>query len=158
MRVRTPRPVSRLNPLTSRRTPAPAKAVPPPGGAPPPSATCPDAPRARTSFVVDNAVYYGGRRIASPPSLADTYALLDRHVGMAWIGLLRPTEAQFATVAQEFGLHELAAEDAVQAHQRPKLERYGDTLFVVLRPARTTTSWRRSCSARCMPSWDRTSW
>jgi magnesium transporter len=39
-------------------------------------------------------------------------------------------------VAEEFGLHELAVEDAIVAHQRPKLERYGDTLFVVLRPAR----------------------
>ena len=39
-------------------------------------------------------------------------------------------------MAQEFGLHELAVEDAIEAHQRPKLERYGDTLFVVLRPAR----------------------
>ena len=88
------------------------------------------------SFVIDNAVYYGGKRIASPPTLADTYALLDRQVGRAWIGLLRPTEEQFGAVAEEFGLHELAAEDAVQAHQRPKLERYEDTLFVVLRPAR----------------------
>ena len=60
---------------------------------------------------------------------------------MAWIGLLRPTEEQFATVAAEFNLHELAAEDAVQAHQRPKLERYGDTLFVVLRPARYDDAW-----------------
>ena len=93
-------------------------------------------PDAARSHVIDNAVYYGGKRIASPPTLADTYALLDRQVGMAWIGLLRPTEEQFAELAAEFGLHELAAEDAVQAHQRPKLERYGDTLFVVLRPAR----------------------
>ena len=54
---------------------------------------------------------------------------------MAWIGLLRPTEAQLLPVAEEFGLHELAVEDAIVAHQRPKLERYGDTLFVVLRAA-----------------------
>ena len=39
-------------------------------------------------------------------------------------------------MAAEFGLHELAVEDAITAHQRPKLERYGDTLFMVLRPAR----------------------
>ena len=43
---------------------------------------------------------------------------------------------EFDAVAREFGLHELAVEDAVNAHQRPKLERYGDTLFFVLRPAR----------------------
>ena len=56
--------------------------------------------------------------------------------GVAWIGLYKPTQEEFASVAEEFGLHELAVEDAVQAHQRPKLERYGQTLFVVLRPAR----------------------
>ena len=55
---------------------------------------------------------------------------------MAWIGLYRPAEAQLLAVAEEFGLHELAVEDAIVAHQRPKLERYGDTLFVVLRAAR----------------------
>jgi len=55
---------------------------------------------------------------------------------MAWVGLYRPTEDEFAQVAREFQLHELAVEDAVHAHQRAKLERYGDTLFCVLRPAR----------------------
>ena len=55
---------------------------------------------------------------------------------MAWVGLYRPTEDEFAQVAREFRLHELAVEDAVHAHQRAKLERYGDTLFCVLRPAR----------------------
>jgi len=55
---------------------------------------------------------------------------------LAWIGLYRPDEQEIASVAAEFGLHELAVEDAVHAHQRPKLERYGNTLFVVLRPAR----------------------
>jgi magnesium transporter len=55
---------------------------------------------------------------------------------MAWIGLYRPDESQLLAVAEEFGLHELVVEDAIVAHQRPKLERYGDTLFVVLRAAR----------------------
>jgi magnesium transporter len=55
---------------------------------------------------------------------------------MAWIGLYRPSEAQVLAAADEFGLHELAVEDAIVAHQRPKLDRYGDTLFVVLRAAR----------------------
>jgi magnesium transporter len=55
---------------------------------------------------------------------------------MAWIGLYRPDEAELASLAEEFNLHELAVEDAITAHQRPKLERYGDTLFVVLRAAR----------------------
>src|SRR5215211_4739060 len=54
----------------------------------------------------------------------------------AWIGLHEPTEEEFDSVRREFDLHELAVEDAIKAHQRPKLEVYGDTLFVVLRPAR----------------------
>ena len=54
---------------------------------------------------------------------------------MAWIGLYRPSAAQFMPVAEAFELHEVAVEDAIVAHQRPKLERYGDTLFVVLRAA-----------------------
>jgi magnesium transporter len=53
-----------------------------------------------------------------------------------WIGLSWPAEKEFQAVAEEFGLHELAVEDAVVAHQRPKIERYGDTLFVVLKAAR----------------------
>jgi magnesium transporter len=91
--------------------------------------------------VVDNAVYNDGRRCVAPESLETTYALLREHCAsgspcLAWIGLYRPDEQEIASVAAEFGLHELAVEDAVHAHQRPKLERYGDTLFVVLRPAR----------------------
>lgn len=57
-------------------------------------------------------------------------------VTMAWVGLYRPDAAEFAKVALAFALHELAVEDAVHAHQRPKLERYGDMIFLVLRPAR----------------------
>src|SRR6185312_5898232 len=53
-----------------------------------------------------------------------------------WIGMLRPDEKEITAVAEEFGLHGLAVEDTINAHQRPKLERYGDVLFVVLRPAR----------------------
>jgi magnesium transporter len=87
--------------------------------------------------VIDNAIYLRGRRIDSPPTLADTFERLrDKDGAMAWIGLYRPAEAQLVAVAEEFGLHELSVEDAIVAHQRPKLERYGDTLFVVLRAAR----------------------
>ena len=84
--------------------------------------------------VIDNAVYVDGKRI-EPESLEQTYELLREHKGMGWIGLVRPDEAELASVAEEFELHELAVEDALHAHQRPKLERYGETLFVVLRPA-----------------------
>jgi magnesium transporter len=87
-------------------------------------------------MIVDNAIYVDGRRAVEPRSLRETYEALREEHGVAWIGLYRPTEEEFASVAGEFGLHELAVEDALEAHQRPKIERYGDTLFVVLRPAR----------------------
>ncbi|MFD9008147.1 magnesium and cobalt transport protein CorA [Streptomyces sp. NPDC059552] len=75
--------------------------------------------------------------MASPATLADTFRRLrEEPDGMAWIGLHRPTEPELHSLAAEFNLHELAVEDALEAHQRPKLERYGDTLFVVLRAAR----------------------
>jgi magnesium transporter len=86
--------------------------------------------------IVDNAIYVDGRRTAEPPSLEETYEAVRRREGLAWIGLYAPTEEEFFSVAEEFGLHHLAMEDAVEAHQRPKLERYDGTLFVVLRPAR----------------------
>jgi magnesium transporter len=86
--------------------------------------------------IVDNAIYVDGRRVAEPSSLQETYEACREQRGLAWIGLYEPTEEEFSSVAQEFGLHLLAVEDAVEAHQRPKLERYDGTLFVVLRPAR----------------------
>jgi len=87
--------------------------------------------------LVDSAVYCGGKRASSPKTLPDTFRELRQHAdGMAWIGLYRPNETELTTLAREFDLHELAVEDAIHAHQRPKLERYGETLFVVLRAAR----------------------
>jgi magnesium transporter len=86
--------------------------------------------------VVDAALYLNGERVESPATVRDTLnGLRDRPGTMAWIGLYRPTEAQFLPIAEEFGLHEVAVEDAIVAHQRPKIERYDDTLFVVLRAA-----------------------
>ena len=86
--------------------------------------------------VVDNAIYQGGRRVATPASLEETFESREAHGGFAWIGLYRPTDGELDALANEFGLHQLAIEDAKKGHQRAKLERYGDTLFVVLRPAR----------------------
>jgi magnesium transporter len=93
---------------------------------------------ATTGGVVDCAIYGDdGHRAASPRSLGETFRLLRAEEGgMAWIGLYRPDQRQLDELAQEFDLHELAVEDAVHAHQRPKFERYGDTAFVVLRAAR----------------------
>lgn len=69
------------------------------------------------------------------PCLTPHEAMLEvrKGGGFAWIGLHEPTEAEFAGIAEEFGLHPLAVEDAVHAHQRPKLERYDDTLFAVFK-------------------------
>ncbi|MFJ2237656.1 magnesium and cobalt transport protein CorA [Streptomyces sp. NPDC087859] len=87
--------------------------------------------------IVQAALYRDGLRVSSPATLADTFReLREQPSGMAWIGLARPTEAELLSLAAEFDLHPLAVEDAMEAHQRPKLERYGATLFVVLRAAR----------------------
>ena len=89
------------------------------------------------SSMINNAIYCDGARVLSPTTLGDTYRALDDYAdAMAWIGLYRPQASELASLAEEFGLHELAVEDAILAHQRPKLERYGKTLFVVLRAAR----------------------
>ncbi|WP_408014511.1 magnesium and cobalt transport protein CorA [Rhodococcus spongiicola] len=88
------------------------------------------------SSVVNSAIYRDGRRIASPSTPAEALASLPDASSMAWIGLYRPNDAQLHAAASQFDLHELAVEDAIHRHQRPKLERYGDTLFVVLRSAR----------------------
>lgn len=118
-----------------RRTPAPP---PTPAPEPPPSTT--DAPPSEPSdagSVVQAALYRDGVRVSAPDTLADTFReLREQPSGMAWIGLARPTEAELLSLAAEFDLHPLAVEDALEAHQRPKLERYGDTLFVVLSAAR----------------------
>jgi magnesium transporter len=75
-------------------------------------------------------------RISSPVTLAATFATLaERPKAIAWIGLYRPSAEELSELADQFGLHELAIEDAVHAHQRPKIERYGETLFMVLRAA-----------------------
>jgi magnesium transporter len=86
--------------------------------------------------IVDRAIYVDGRRTSEPTDLRAMDQECREGGGIAWIGLYRPDEQEFGEVAHEFGLHELAVEDAVHAHQRPKLERYGETLFCVLRPAR----------------------
>ncbi len=83
------------------------------------------------------ALYRDGVRVSAPETLADTFReLREQPSGMAWIGLARPTEGELLSLAAEFDLHPLAVEDAMEAHQRPKLERYGETLFVVLSAAR----------------------
>jgi len=86
--------------------------------------------------LIDNGVYVNGRRTENLDTLEATYHATRTRSGMAWIGLYRPSPEDLHSVAAEFGLHPLAVEDALKGHQRAKLERYGETLFVVLRPAR----------------------
>ncbi|MFG2643937.1 magnesium/cobalt transporter CorA [Streptomyces sp. NPDC048370] len=85
--------------------------------------------------IVDSAIYRDGRRTEGPADLSDALAEA-RTSGNAflWVGLHEPTEAEFDHVSDEFALHPLAVEDALKAHQRPKLEIYDDSLFVVLKP------------------------
>ncbi|MFF7439288.1 CorA family divalent cation transporter [Streptomyces sp. NPDC008122] len=85
--------------------------------------------------IVDSAIYRDGRRTDGPADLSDALAEA-RATGDAflWVGLHEPSEAEFDHVASEFALHPLAVEDALKAHQRPKLEVYNDSLFVVLKP------------------------
>ncbi|MCX4884499.1 MULTISPECIES: magnesium and cobalt transport protein CorA [unclassified Streptomyces] len=109
----------------------------PPAPETPPSAGPVPAEPPDVASVVQAALYRDGVRVSAPDTLAETFReLRDQPSGMAWIGLARPTESELLSLAAEFDLHPLAVEDAMEAHQRPKLERYGDTLFVVLRAAR----------------------
>jgi magnesium transporter len=85
--------------------------------------------------IVDYAVYEGGHRLPGPIPLDELYDRSRAGHGFAWIGLHEPTAAEFDSVAREFDLHKLAVEDAIKAHQRPKLERYGDSLLFVLKTA-----------------------
>ncbi len=82
--------------------------------------------------VVNCAAYAGGRRIADVEIKAIN-TVLKQEDRFIWIGLHEPSEDLLKQVQHEFGLHDLAIEDAHSAHQRPKLERYDDSLFVVLR-------------------------
>ena len=90
-----------------------------------------------SAYVVDCAVYVDGARL--PGRWTHDRALAEvreRGEGFVWIGLHEPDHEQITGIADVFGLHELAVEDAVHAHQRPKLERYDDTLFMVLKTVR----------------------
>ncbi|GIU88630.1 MAG: magnesium transporter CorA [Acidimicrobiia bacterium] len=97
---------------------------------------CPRRVRDDRAVIVDCALYREGRRHEGDLTPAEAARGCDAPGAFVWLGLYEPTAEEIATVAGEFGLHELAVEDAVKAHQRPKLEVYGDSLFVVLKTAR----------------------
>src|SRR5262249_26078030 len=95
------------------------------------------APKA-TEVLVDCGVYVDGNRLPGKYSHADAVAKVREleqfgQEAFVWIGLHEPDEVQMQEVANVFGLHPLAVEDAVHAHQRPKLERYDETLVLVLK-------------------------
>ncbi|MCP9993279.1 magnesium/cobalt transporter CorA [Streptomyces albogriseolus] len=85
-------------------------------------------------MIVDCGVYREGHRSEGPKDFSDALDEARSAGGFVWIGLHEPTAEEFDLVAREFALHPLAVEDALKAHQRPKLEVYDDSVFVVLKP------------------------
>ena len=84
--------------------------------------------------LIASSVYSAGKRVADIAiEEASSWAAKEGHV--VWIGLLEPSRELLLRVQREFHLHDLAIEDAEHAHQRPKLEQYGDALFIVARTA-----------------------
>jgi magnesium transporter len=122
-----------LTALSLGRRPRPELTLAPPPPAPAPVPT----ERDRHSLIVDNAVYSSGRRVATPTTVAESHEwLAEDPERLVWLGLYRPEPGELGELAEQYDLPELAVEDAIKAHQRPKFERYGDTLFVVLKAAR----------------------
>jgi magnesium transporter len=126
---------------TSSATPSgPARAL---GDRPPPSlrprpAGAPRQVQSRpvgVHAVVDCAVYVEGRRQA-PVEAHEALRIAKEQGGFVWLGLYEPSEDELGSIAENYALHPLAVEDAVYAHQRPKLEHYDDALFMVLKTAR----------------------
>jgi magnesium transporter len=87
-------------------------------------------------MIVDCAIYERGGRLPGQVSLPEAARACRGSESFVWLGLYEPTEEEFDAVGLHFRLHELAVEDAIKAHQRPKLEVYGESLFVVLKTAR----------------------
>jgi len=94
----------------------------------------PEAARPPSTTVIDCAAYCGGIRVADV-GLEQIRGALERKDQFVWLGLYEPEKDILRAVQQQFGLHDLAVEDAYNAHQRPKLELYEDSVFVVLRTA-----------------------
>jgi magnesium transporter len=87
-------------------------------------------------MIVDCAVYEDGRRRDGAVPVHQAMEACRQPGAFTWIGLYEPTEEEFDSIRREFELHELAVEDAIHAHQRPKLEVYADMVFIVLKTAR----------------------
>jgi magnesium transporter len=87
-------------------------------------------------MIVDCAVYKDGRRHEGELTLEKAREAASAPDTFVWISLHEPGPQELEAVAAEFDLHPLAVEDAIVAHQRPKIETYRDIMFVVLKPAR----------------------
>jgi magnesium transporter len=85
-----------------------------------------------TAYVAEGAPRY----IESLASISDL--LRDEPQAFVWLDVVEPDETDFALIKEEFGLHPLAIEDAIKAHQRPKIEAYGEVWFVVVHAASRT--------------------
>ena len=86
--------------------------------------------------IVDCALYERGVRRPGRLAISDVPSSLAHKDAFVWLGLYEPTPAEFDEVRAQFGLHELAVEDALKAHQRPKLELYDESVFMVVKTAR----------------------
>ncbi|HXS47321.1 MAG TPA: magnesium/cobalt transporter CorA [Solirubrobacterales bacterium] len=91
-------------------------------------------------MIVNCAVYEKGRRRGGDLALDEAGKAAQGADAFVWLGVLEPSAQEFETIASEFDLHELAVEDAIKAHQRPKVELYGETLLVVVKTARYVDS------------------
>ncbi|SFN06612.1 magnesium transporter [Izhakiella capsodis] len=90
-------------------------------------------------MIVNSMAYRQGRE-PEVVAVEDISEFIKQPDTFIWLGLLEPDLAFMNTIKQEFNLHELAIEDALTAHQRPKIERYRDSLFIVLKTARRDES------------------
>ena len=86
-------------------------------------------------MIVDSAIYEAGRRRNGNVEVHEAMEACHAPDCFTWIGLYEPTEEEFESIRSEFDLHPLAVEDAIHAHERPKLEVFGDMVFIVLKTA-----------------------
>lgn len=86
------------------------------------------------SAIVNCVAYRQGVRLEAFP-IDDISEIIKQSDVFLWVGLHEPDDALLGKIQEEFGLHELAMEDAHAAHQRPKLETYGESLFIVVKTA-----------------------
>jgi magnesium transporter len=123
-------------PLPDRAAAGADRPEAPRGPRPRPAGREPRTPTRPPGFaaVVDCAVYVDGRRQA-PVEPGEALRVAEESGGFVWLGLYEPSEDELGALAERYALHPLAVEDAVFAHQRPKLERYDDALFMVLKTA-----------------------